>query len=147
MAEDNTINTIEKFLIFTIQEKWYALPAKTISEVTVLEEVFPLPLAPEYVRGIINRYSIPYALIDLKFLLINNISNQRKMIVFKDEIDKIAFLIDDVTDIADIPTEQLMKIDQEDTALINSFFEWKGNHILCLDITELISRIRNDFGQ
>jgi purine-binding chemotaxis protein CheW len=145
MAEKNT--ALEKFLIFMLQEKWYALPARTISEVTVLEEVFPLPLAPEYVRGIINRYSIPYALIDLKFLLINDISNQRKMIVFKDEIDKIAFLIDDVTDIADIPADQLMKIDQEETALISAFFEWKGNHILCLDITELISRIRNDFGQ
>jgi len=142
MAE-NTI--IEKFLIFTIQEKWYALPAKTISEVTVLEEVFPLPLAPEYVRGIINRYSIPYALIDIKFLLINDSSNARKMIVFKEEIDKLAFLIDDVTDIADIPSDQLMKIEQEETALINAYFEWKGNHILCLDIVELLSLIRKDF--
>ncbi|MDR2576386.1 MAG: chemotaxis protein CheW [Treponema sp.] len=130
MAEDNTINSIEKFLIFTIQERWYALPAKTISEVTVLEEVFPLPLAPEYVKGIINRYSIPYALIDIKFLLINDSSNARKMIVFKEEIDKLAFLIDDVTDIADIPSDQLMKIEQEDTALINALFEWKGSHFL-----------------
>jgi len=139
--------TIEKFLIFTIQEKWYALPAKTISEVTVLEEVFPLPLAPEYVRGIINRYSIPYALIDIKFLLLNDRSNAKKMIVFKEEIDKLAFLIDDVTDIADITSDRLMKIEQEDKAFLSAFFEWKGNHILCLDIGELINRIKTDFGQ
>jgi len=67
------------------------------------------------------------------------------MIVFKEEIDKLAFLIDDVTDIADIPTGQLMKIEQEDSALISDFFEWKGNHILCLDIEELLSAIRKDF--
>jgi purine-binding chemotaxis protein CheW len=148
MAEktENTGNAlIEKYLIFTIQEKWYALPAKTISEVTVLEEVFPLPLAPDYVRGIINRYSIPYALIDIKFFLLNDRSNARKMIVFKEEIDKLAFLIDDVSDIADIPSDQLMKIDQEDTALVSAFFEWKGNHILCLDTGELINRIKKDF--
>jgi len=144
MAEENTP---EKFLIFTIQEKWYALPAKTISEVTVLEEIFPLPLAPEYVKGIINRYSIPYALIDIKFLLVNDSSNARKMIVFKEEIDKLAFLIDDVADIADIPSDQLMKIEQEDTALISAFFEWKGSHVLCLDIGELLNRIKNDFEQ
>jgi len=144
MAEDTMI---EKYMIFTIQEKWYALPAKIISEVTVLEEVFPLPLAPEYVKGIINRYSIPYALIDIKFLLINDSSNARKMIVLKDEIDKLAFLIDDVTDIADIPSDQLMKIEQEDTALISAFFEWKNNHILCLDIGEVINLISKDFGQ
>jgi purine-binding chemotaxis protein CheW len=151
MAEntENTENTItiEKFLIFTIQEKWYALPAKMINEVTVLEEVFPLPLVPDYVRGIINRYSIPYALIDIQFLLLNDSSKARKMIVFKEEIDKLAFLIDDVADIADIPLEQLMKIDQEETALISAYFEWKGNHTLCLDTGELISRIKQDFGQ
>jgi len=138
---------IEKFLIFTIQGKWYALPARTISEVTVLEDVFPLPLAPEYVRGIINRYSIPYALVDIKFLLLNDRSNAKKMIVFKEEIDKLAFLIDDVTDIADIPSDQLMKIEQEDKTFLSAFFEWKGNHILCLDIGELINRIKTDFGQ
>jgi len=140
-------STIEKYLIFTIQEKCYALPAKIISEVTVLEEVFPLPLVPEYVRGIINRYSIPYALIDIKFLLINDLSNARKMIVFKEEIDKLAFLIDDVSDIADIPSDQLMKIEQEETASINAFFEWKGSHILCLDIVEIINLIKKDFDQ
>jgi len=146
MAEDTIENTMfEKFLIFTVQEKWYALPAKIISEVTVLEEVFPLPLAPEYVKGIINRYSIPYALIDIKFLLVNDSSNARKMIVFKEEVDKLAFLIDDVTDIADIPSDQLMKIEQEDTALISAFFEWKGNHILCIDIGELLNLIKKDF--
>jgi purine-binding chemotaxis protein CheW len=149
---ENTENNIaiEKFLIFTIQEKWYALPAKTISEVTVLEEVFPLPLAPDYVRGIINRYSMPYALIDIQFLLLNDRSNARKMIVFKEEIDKLAFLIDDVADIADIPSDQLLKIDQEETALINSisaYFEWKNNHVLCLDTGELVNTIRKDFGQ
>jgi purine-binding chemotaxis protein CheW len=146
MAE-NTENTIiiEKYLIFMIQEKLYALPSKVISEVTVLEEVFPLPLAPDYVRGIINRYSIPYALIDVKFLLLNDSSNARKMIVFKEEIDKLAFLIDDVADIADIPSDQLMNIDQEETALISAFFEWKGNHVLCLDTGELINQIKKDF--
>jgi purine-binding chemotaxis protein CheW len=145
MAEDNAI--IEKYLIFTIQEKWYALPAKIISEVTVLEEVFLLPLAPAYVRGIINRYSIPYALVDIQFLLLGDISNAGKMIVFKEEIDKLAFLINDVSDIADIPSDQLMKIEQEETALISACFEWKDNHILCLDIGELVNRIRADFGQ
>jgi purine-binding chemotaxis protein CheW len=140
-------NAVEKYLIFTIQEKRYALQTKLISEVTVLEKVFPLPLVPDYVRGIINRYSVPYALIDIKFLLLNDASNARKVIVLKEEVDKLAFLIDDVTDIADLPFDQLMKIEQEETASVSAFFEWKGNHVLCLDTGELINRIKQDFGQ
>jgi purine-binding chemotaxis protein CheW len=138
---------VEKYLIFSVLEKRYAIPARIISEVTVLEKVFPLPLVPDYVLGIINRYSVPYALVDIRFLLLNDPSNARKVIVLKEEIDKLAFLIDDVTDIADLPVDQLMKIEQEETASISAFFEWKGDHVLCLDTGELINRIKQDFEQ
>jgi purine-binding chemotaxis protein CheW len=155
MAEKTAaLNTaVEKYLIFTVREAWYALPAKIISEVTVLEKVFPLPLAPDYVRGIINRYSVPYALIDIRLFLLNDASDARKVIVLKEEADKLAFLIDDVADIADLSPGQLMKIEREEASpvspvnSITAFFEWKGGHVLCLDIGELINRVKEDFGQ
>ena len=137
----------EKFLIFTVQEKKYALPAKIINEVAALDKVFPLPLVPNYVRGIINRYSVPYALIDINFLLYKENSEAKKMIVIKEEVDKLSFLIDDVTDIADLSMDSIMKIGQEDVAtdLINGFFEWNGSQIFCLDTGEIISRIKREF--
>jgi len=138
----------EKYLIFILQEKRYALPSRIISEVAVLEKAFPLPLVPEYVRGIINRYSIPYALIDINFLLLKEISNARKVIILKEEVDKLALLIDDVSDIADISAEKLLKIEQDETAVstsINAYFEWKGNPVFCFDAEELIALIRRDF--
>jgi purine-binding chemotaxis protein CheW len=138
----------EKYIIFTVRDKWYALPSKTISEVAALENVFPLPLVPEYVRGIINRYSVPYALIDICFFFFKDTSSARKVIVLKEEIDKLALLIDDVNDIADMFPEELMKTESEEndaTGFVSAFFEWKGNHVLCLDTGELINRIRQDF--
>jgi purine-binding chemotaxis protein CheW len=142
------LNMEEKYLIFMVQDKRYALPSKIISEVAVLEKAFPLPLVPEYVRGIINRYSVPYALIDISLLLSNDSSSAAKVIVLKQEVDRLAFLIDDVTDIADITIEKLFEIEQEASgnAAISHFFEWKDNHIFCLEISELINRIKQDFG-
>jgi purine-binding chemotaxis protein CheW len=140
----------EKFLIFTIRDKRYALPSKIISEVAALEKVFPLPLVPDYVRGIINRYSVPYALIDICFFLLKDASNARKVIVLKEEIDKLALLIDDVTDMADLPSDKLMKTEPDETdisGVISAYFEWKGLPVFCLDTEELISRIKQDFGQ
>jgi len=140
----------EKYLVFTVREKQYALPSKIISEVAALEKIFPLPLVPAYVRGIINRYSVPYALIDICFLLSGETSGARKVIVLKEEIDKLAFLIDDVTDIADLTPEKLMKIEQADSSLgasIGAYFEWKGCQVLCLETTEIINRIKQDFEQ
>ena len=141
-------NAGENYLIFSVQDKFYALPSKFISEVAVLEKIFPLPLVPDYVRGIINRYSVPYALIDLAHLLLNISSKAGKVIVLKEEVDKLALLIDDVTDIADLDPEKMMRTESEDSAIsasINAFFEWKGSHVLCLDTSELISRIKQDF--
>jgi purine-binding chemotaxis protein CheW len=145
----------EKYLIFTVRDKRYALPSKIISEVAALEKAFPLPLVPNYVRGLINRYSVPYALIDISFLLHKDSLNTRnlkteKVIVLKEEVDKLAFLIDDVTDIADLPSEQLMKIEQEENSvagMVSAFFEWKDDSVFCLDTGEIISRIKQDFGQ
>ena len=147
--EENTV--YEKYIIFTVREKRYALPSKIISEVAALEKVFPLPLVPDYVRGIINRYSVPYALIDVSFFLLKDTSEAQKVIVLKEDIDKIALLIDDVTDIVDIPAGKLMKIETEETASddnpLSAFFEWKGNHVFCLEAGELIGRIKQDFEQ
>ena len=140
----------EKYLIFAVREKQYALPSKLISEVAALEKIFPLPLVPGCVRGIINRYSVPYALIDICFLLLKEASNARKVIVLKEEVDKLAFLIDDVTDIADLSPDKLMKIEQDDTALagsVSAYFEWKGVQVFCLETTEIINRLKQDFEQ
>ena len=139
---------LQKFLIFTIRDERYALPSGIIGEVAVLESVFPLPLVPDYVRGIINRYSIPYALVDISLFLKKDLSNAGKVIVLKEEIEKIAFLIDDVVDIADLHSSMLMKIEKEAEdfdSSINACFEWKDNNILCLDTEEIIGKIKKDF--
>jgi len=139
---------LKKFLIFTVGDERFALPSGIIGEVAVLEKVFPLPLVPDYVRGMINRYSIPYALVDISLFLKRNASNAAKVIVLKEEIEKIAFLIDDVVDIADLEASKLMKIEQEADdfdSSINACFECKETNVLCLDTDELIGRIKKDF--
>ena len=150
-AENTAENALkEKYLIFCIKEKQYALPSMMINEVALLEKAFPMPLVPAYVRGIINRYSIPYALIDISFILYNEFSSAQKVIVLKEEIDKIAFLIDDVTDIADISPENILKIEHEENtfaASINAYFELNGNHVFCIDIEDLINKINQDFSR
>jgi purine-binding chemotaxis protein CheW len=136
---------LEKYLIFTVQGRHYTLPSKLISEVAAVEKVFPLPLVPDYVRGIINRYSAPYALIDVGLLLFKAPSQAAKAVVLKETVDKLAFLIDDVTDIADVGPDQLFKVEQESedgesavSGLIESSFEWQGEPVFCLNVGELI---------
>ena len=138
----------EKFLVFCVKGNRYAIPSKSISEVAVLDKYFPLPLVPDYIRGIINRYSIPFALIDICRFLLNDDSDSHKIIVLKEEIDKLAFLIDDILDIVDLPHEKIIKTDLEECSSarsIKAYFEWKGSNVFCIDTEELINCIKQDF--
>ena len=139
----------EKYLIFTILEKLYGFPSRLIGEIALFDMVYPLPLLPPYVLGVVNRYSVPYALFDIGLLFHNTPSPRKKVIVIKDIIDRIAFLIDDVTGIVDIQPENLLSIerslDSNDLAeAVSASFNWNGNDVFILDIHRIISRVSGE---
>jgi len=142
------VNT-EKHLIFSILGRLYTFPSRFISEIAVFDAVYPLPLMPAYVTGMINRYSIPYALFDIGLLLFKTPCPRNKVLVLKDNIDRIAFLIDDVAGIADITPEMLLSVDRsmesEDLMeAISAMFNWNGNDVLVLDIKRIITRAADE---
>jgi purine-binding chemotaxis protein CheW len=139
----------EKYLIFSVLNRLYAFPSRFISEIALFDAVYPLPLMPEYVPGIINRYSVPYVLFDISLLLFKTPSPRGKVLVLKDDIDRIAFVIDDVTDLVDVPEAKLLAVERSaetnDLAeLIVSTFNWNGADIFVLDIERLLSRVESE---
>ena len=139
----------EKYLIFSILGRQYTFPSRFIGEIALFDTVYPLPLVPSYVLGVINRYSVPYALFDIGLLLFKSPSPQGKVLVIKDSIDRIAFLIDDVTGIVDVPQSKLLDIDQNmDTGgaadVISASFNWNGSDILVLDIYRILARVTSE---
>ena len=148
-VETPETSTDEKYLIFSILGKYYTIPSRAISEIALFDMVYPLPLMPEYVLGIVNRYSVPYVLFDIGLLLSNAPTPRGKVLVFKDEIDRIAFLIDDVSDIADVAREKLLSIersaDSNDLAeLVTASFKWNNADVFALDIQRLLSRVASE---
>jgi purine-binding chemotaxis protein CheW len=149
-AEQTPENTTdEKYLIFSILGNYYTVPSRVIGEIAIFDTVYPLPLMPAYVLGIVNRYSVPYVLFDIGLLLMQSPTPRGKVLVFKDEIDRIAFLIDDVTDIADVAREKLLMVDRSadsnDLAeLITASFKWNGADVFVLDTQRLLSRVTSE---
>ncbi|MCL2210298.1 MAG: chemotaxis protein CheW [Treponema sp.] len=139
----------EKFLIFSILGKLYSFPSRIISEIALFDAVYPLPLMPSYVLGVINRYSVPYALFDLGILFNNAPSSCNKTLILKDQIDRIAFLIDDVTGIVDIMPENLFILERsselnELTDAVSASFSWNGNDVFILDVNRILERVSEE---
>ena len=148
-AESEENKTVEKYLIFSILGKLYSFPSRFIGEIALFETVYPLPLMPPYVPGVVNRYSVPYALFDIGLLFYSTPSPRRKVLTIKDEIDRIAFLIDDVSGIADVPQESLLNIEHgvesgDITDAVASSFNWNGSDVLVLDIHRILARAGGD---
>ena len=146
--ENTTENTKEeKYLIFSIQNRYYTFPSRLIGEIALFDTVYPLPLMPAYVLGVINRYSIPYALFDISLLLFKTPSPHGKVLVLKDDFDRISFLIDEVIGIADIPQGELLSVEQstdsEDvTEAVSASFSWNGSNVFVLDLGRILAHIK-----
>ncbi|MDR1899338.1 MAG: chemotaxis protein CheW [Treponema sp.] len=138
----------ERFLICTVLEEYYALPSRFISEIALFDKVYPLPLLPNYVLGIINRYSAPFALLDISLLISGQPGPRSKVLVLKApegsdpaNLEKTALLIGDVLDIVEVPPSEVLPVEKGGPeALVESSFSWKGRNVLVLDVQGLISR-------
>ena len=139
----------EKYLIFSIFERQYAFPAHVIGEVANCEPLYPLPLLPSYVLGVIDRYSIPYALFDTGFLLSNMPGPRNEALVIKSDIDCVAFSIDTVSGFASIGPGKLNSLEtgsgpHELTSEVYASFNWNGGDVFVLDVRRLLARITDE---
>ena len=146
--DDENLNT-EKYLIFTILDRLYSFPSRHIGEIALYDAVYPLPLMPSYVLGVINRYSVPYALFDIGLLLYKNPCPRKKVLVMKESIGRIAFLIDDVNGIADVRQETLLSIERnaesgDVTEAVSASFSWNGSDVFVLDIPRILARVSTE---
>ena len=151
-AEEVKSGNEEKYLIFSILDRMYTFPSRFIGEIALFDAVYPLPLMPAYVLGIINRYSVPYALFDIGLLLFKTPSSRGKVLVLKDNIDRIAFLIDDVVGIADVPREKLVSAEQSadsgDLAeMVSASFDWNESDVHVLDVRRILAKATEEAAQ
>ena len=137
----------EKYLIFSIFDRQYAFPAQDIGEVAKCEPLYPLPLLPSHVLGIINRYSIPYALFDTGFLLSNVPGPCNEALVIKSDTDHVAFAIENISGIADITPDKLIKIGTGSVELnsaVCASFNWGGADVFVLDVRRLLAHVAQE---
>lgn len=60
------IKVINKYLIFKIENENYAIPVNDIKEIVRMTSFTPVPLAPDFVKGVINIRGRIIPLIDLR---------------------------------------------------------------------------------
>jgi purine-binding chemotaxis protein CheW len=98
----------EKFVVFSLNEKLYAVPSVDIAEVIHLLPVTPLPMAPDAVLGLTNLRGEILAVLSLKRMWNedNSAPSERaKLVVLRSEdpASRFAFEVDKLSEIVAIP--------------------------------------------
>lgn len=135
-----------KFVIFSMKEKLYSLPAEMVLEIFLTDNIFYIPFCPLYVSGFINRYGEPYTVIDLLALLENEKQNTRKFIILRRKESQIAFMVEDVIDILSFPKNKILWMSPKESegGFFSGVIQDPSNDIFILQLDKILQRLEND---
>jgi purine-binding chemotaxis protein CheW len=100
---------MEQLIVFTLDQKLYALPLKTVKRVIHAVEITNLPKSPDIIAGIINvkGHIIPVVNVRKRFgLTSRELIPDDQLIIADTEKRQVALLIDQVSGIQNITSRQ-----------------------------------------
>lgn len=132
------------WLIFTIGNKLYALPTEQVKEILRDAQVFPLPFVPSYLKGVVNRYGDPYAVIDPAVIIGEPEQKSSIFIVLNNETHSCL----QITDVKDFYTTKESEIVPFAQSEMTDYFEgtitFDYEPVLILKANAFIERVGKD---
>ncbi len=138
------------WLVFSINDKKYAIKSSEVHEIIRDLTVYKLPFLPSYIEGVINRRGDPFTVIN-PLSIIDNLDAQPPesslFLILKRTDDQLSLHISDILSFYDIEEDDIHLIPNGDKeGLYLGTIEYNKEEIPALnsDAFELI--MRNDFG-
>jgi purine-binding chemotaxis protein CheW len=135
-----------KQVIFTLGEEEYGLDIMLVNAIEKYSDMVRVPNAPTFIQGIINIRGevIPVYSLRKKFGLPERETDENsKLIITKSNDIMMAFAVDSVNEILEIPAEKLndtpMIVKSNSTAYIKCVANINGRMILLLDHNGILS--------
>ncbi|MDF2588790.1 MAG: Chemotaxis protein CheW [Anaerocolumna sp.] len=147
METNKAVQTNEtKQVIFTLGDEEFGLDIMLVNAIEKYTDLVRIPNAPSYIRGIINLRGdvIPVYSLRRKFGLADSeIDDNSKLIVTKSNNILMAFEVDAVKEILEIPTANISEtpviVKSFDTAYIKNVANISGRMIILLDHNGILS--------
>ena len=138
------INESVQYCGFKVGSEEYAIPVMEVQEVIKPQIVTPIPLALEQVRGLINLRGQIVTCVSLRSLFgqDDDLTKNHMNIIVKANDGLFSLVVDEVTDIIDIDSEQLERppdtINPRLKKYVNKIFKRADGLVILLNIKNLI---------
>ncbi len=129
------------WLIFTIGESKFAIPAEAVKEILRDATVFPLPFVPSYINGVLNRYGDPYVVIDTAALEGHTVSDAKLFIILNHESHS-CLRITDVKDFFTASNDELVQFSETEMSdFYSGTLSINGEDVFVLKIDAIIQKV------
>jgi purine-binding chemotaxis protein CheW len=138
------MNLLGKLVTFSLDDRKFALYVSAVQRIVRVVEVTALPKAPEIVVGIINLSGrvIPVFDIRMRFRLPPRaVRLDDRMIIATTAKRTVAFIVDSVDDVIEIPGERIIAAEQilPELGYVEGVMKTEGGMILIHDLERFLS--------
>jgi len=88
---------ILEFLGVKIEDEFIGISLKHVLEISKILEIFPVPLSPQYIKGVINLRGEILPVVSVKEMIgISEKKQSTRLIILETNLDKLAVMVDEV---------------------------------------------------
>jgi purine-binding chemotaxis protein CheW len=130
-----------QLVIFNLGEHYYALRTEDIREIIKNSHATNVPLAPDWVEGLVNLRGDVITLIDLKKLLdLTNEDIVRNIIIVKNKNEYVGLMVNSVKEVLDIDPDIIeVNVSQNDKSYISGIIQLEDKIVNYLDLQKLLN--------
>lgn len=128
-------------LLFEINENLYAIKSSGVKEILKSFEVSPLPFVPSFVKGVLNRYGEPYAVIEPAILFGQNEQTSCVFMVLNHQ-SKTCIKITSLKEFHFFKTKEISEFsDSEFSTYFDGTVSFEGKTVFIINTEKLINEI------
>lgn len=135
-----------KFIVFLLENQKYCINLTTVKSIEEVYSLVTLPIAPDFIKGILNLRGNVIPVYDLKKRFnyySDSESNEKKLLVIQVSDITIAFEVDSVIGIetvSDVDVKEVPSvIINDETKYIDSIVNFDNNIVVSISVNNLLS--------
>ena len=142
--EESKTSPASTWLTFYAGSEKYAVLSTEIREILRNNEIYPVPFVPPYIKGVVNCYGAPYAVLDISAFLGHETQSSKLYMIIKDD-NHLALQIDDLQEFhTDNEITVQTMANGKDYEYYNSALTFENETIPILNLDKIVSSIRTD---
>lgn len=147
-SDDSMVQKAEKkiltWLVFTAGEETYAIDSSEVREIVRNNEIYPIPFVPPYVKGVLNCYGDPFAVVDVSLFLGQEIQNSQLFMILNNE-NKLSLQISDIQEFHNASDVESQKLSEStDASYFTGAISFDGVTAPVLSVEGIVDKIRGD---